>query len=326
MPETRPRPPGADATAPTAIPKAGWMDILKRVWTHIGDDHVSVVAAGVAFFGLLAIFPAITALISLAALVLDPAMIEEQLTMLAGMLPQNAAEIITSQATQVAGGDGAGKGLAMLIGLVLAIYGASKGVKTLMEGMNIAYEEDEQRNIVVLTLISLALTLFLILGLIIALLVALAIPAAFAFFPAPNWIEQLVSWLRWPVLAVFVILGLNVLYRFGPCRSNARWRWINPGSVLATVVWIAGTLLFTIYATNFGSYNETYGTLGGVIVLLTWLWLSAFIVLLGAELNSEIEHQTARDSTTGPEEPMGERGAVQADRVAGDGSPEQRGF
>lgn len=309
--------PGHRAHGPGEIPAQGWKSILLRVWKMLGLDHVSVVAAGVAFFGLLAIFPSVTAVISIAGLVLSPATVQDQITGLAAMLPQNAAEIIQAQAQQVVQGSDTGAGLTALFSILLALYGASKGVRTLMDGMNIAYEEEEKRNIVVLYAVSLGLTVMLVVGLIAALGISLALPAFFALFGAPAWLETLLTWARWPILGLFAVLGLSLLYRWGPSRADARWRWISPGAVLATLLWVLGTGAFTLYASNFGSYNQTYGALGGVIALLTWLWLSAYIVLLGAELNSEMEHQTAKDTTTGAPEPMGERGAVQADRVAG---------
>ncbi|MGR3757187.1 MAG: YihY/virulence factor BrkB family protein [Tranquillimonas sp.] len=309
--------PGRHADAPQEIPRAGWIEILKRVGSEISADHVSVVSAGTAFFGLLALFPAVTALISIAGLIFDPATIQNQIASMTAMLPQNASEIIVGQAQKVAGSGQTGIGLAAIFGILLALYGASAGMRTLMEGMNIAYDETESRGTIKLYIVSLILTVVLTVGLLLALGVSLALPAIVAALRLPSWIETLMQWLSWPILFVFAIFGLNVIYRWGPSREDARWRWISPGAVLATVIWLIGTGLFTIYATNFGSYNQTYGALGGVIILLTWLWLSAFIVLLGAEFNSEMEHQTAKDTTTGPAEPMGDRGAVKADSTAG---------
>jgi membrane protein len=289
---------GRDAEAPRAIPKAGWRDILLRTKDAIPADHVSIVAAGVAFFGLLALFPAIASLVAIAGLVLDPADIGGQLEALAGALPENAAEILRTQARKVTEGAGAGIGIGAAFGILLSLWSASKGMKTLMEGMNIAYGEDEGRGFVRLNLVALALTLFLILGLIVALAAAVAAPALLGALGLGDGLRAAVSWGRWPLLALFAVLGLAVIYRFGPSRAPARWRWVTPGALAATALWIAATIGFSVYVRNFGSYNETYGALGGVIVLLTWLWISAFVVLLGAELNSEAEHQTRRDTPT----------------------------
>ncbi|SFA90010.1 membrane protein [Poseidonocella pacifica] len=304
---------GQAAERPAEIPSPGWWDILKRTKDEIGRDHVSVVSAGVAFFGLLAIFPAIGAIISIAGLFLDPADVAQQLDQLAALLPDNAATIIQDQIVKVTGGDETATGLAVAFGILLALYGAMKGMKTLMEGMNIAYDETETRGFVMQNVTAFGLTLALILGLTLSFAVILVLPAVIAWFGLPEGVETVITWAKWPVLAGLTMLGLSLLYRFGPARDNPKWRWVSVGSVASTILWVAGTIGFSIYAKNFGSYNETYGTLGGVIILLTWLWLSSFIVLSGAELNSEMEHQTRRDSTTGPPQPRGQRGAVKAD-------------
>lgn len=307
-------PRGRGATRPGEIPKAGWRDILMRTKDEMTRDHITVVAAGVAFFGLLALFPAITALISIAGLTLDPAEVERQLEQVASVLPEDAAGIIEEQAREVAS-SGTGAGLAAAGGILLALYSASKGMKSLMEGMNIAYDEEEQRGFLKLNAVALGLTLFLILGLILALGTTVVLPAVLSFLDLSGTVETLIAVLKWPLLAVLAILGLAVIYRFGPSREAPKWRWISPGAVAATLVWIAASIAFSIYVRNFGSYNETYGALGGVIILLTWLWVSALIVLMGAELNSEMEHQTRADTTTGKPLPKGERGAAKADTV-----------
>lgn len=306
---------GRTAHSPTAIPWLGWKDILRRMWREMGNDHVSVVAAGVAFYGLLALFPALTSLISIAGLVLDPAEVVAQLGEWTAGLPQTAADIIVGQSVSVASGGGTALSLAAIGGLALALYSTAKGTKTLMEGMNVAYDEEETRGFLRLNLTALALTGLMIVALLIAVGLGVVVPIVIDAFNLPTIVESLLHLARWIMLAVIAILGLSVLYRYGPSRQDAKWRWITPGAIIAILLWIAATAGFSIYVSNFGSYNETYGALGGVIILLTWLWMSAFIVLLGAELNSEIEHQIARDTTTGPDEPMGERGALMADTL-----------
>jgi len=305
---------GRGARSPREIPRPGWRDILVRTWRSIGSDHVSVVAAGVAFFGLLALFPAIAAFVSIAGFFIDPQQMQEQIATYTEALPSGAAEIVNRQARQVASSDSAA-GWGAALGFLLAIWGAAKGVKTLMEGMNIAYEEEEKRNFLVLNLVALALTLFLIVGLVVAVGAAVVAPALASFMSFAPWIEGLMKYAPWPVLLVLTILALAVIYRYGPSRENAEWRWLTPGAVAGTVIWLIGSLAFSVYVSNFGSYNATYGALGGVIVLLLWLWLSAFSVLLGAEMNSEIEHQTRSDTTTGEPRPMGRRGAEKADTL-----------
>lgn len=307
---------GRQATSPRDIPWKGWLEILKRTYREIGDDHVSVIAAGVAFYGLLALFPAIATLISIAGLVLDPEQVVRQLADWTASLPQGAADIIRGQGAAVASGAGSALSLAAVGGLALTLYSAAKGTKTLMEGMNVAYDEDEARGFLRLNLVAIALTGLMILALAVAAGLGVVVPIVVDALALPPLLEGLVHVLRWVALALIAMFGLSVLYRFGPSREDAEWRWITPGAVIAIVLWIAATALFSVYVGNFGSYNETYGTLGGVIILLTWLWLSSFIILSGAELNSEIEHQTAADTTTGDDRPMGQRGAVMADQVA----------
>ena len=306
---------GRHAERPSEIPSKGWRDIGFRVKDELTSDHVSVVSAGVAFFGLLAIFPAIGALMSIAGLFMDPAAIESQLESVLSVLPQNAASILQEQARSVASQSGTGLGLAALFGVVLSLWGASKGMRTLIEGMNIVYDEEETRGTVKLYAVSLALTLFLIVGLLIALGFTVVVPALLGNLGLPGGIVTLVGWGRWPILALLTFGGLAVIYRYAPSREDPEWGWVSWGSVVATILWIVGSIAFSIYVRNFGSYNESYGALGGVIILLTWLWLSAFIVLLGAEINSEMEHQTEHDTTTGRDLPKGERGAVKADTV-----------
>ena len=306
---------GRTARSPAAIPWPGWKDILKRTWQELGDDHVSVIAAGVAFYGLLALFPALTSLISIAGLVLDPAEVVAQLGAWTAGLPQTAAEIIVGQSVSVASGGGTALSLAAIGGLALALYSTAKGTKTLMEGMNVAYDEQETRGFLRLNLTALALTGLMIIALIVAVALGVVVPLIIDTLDLPRIAEKLLHLARWIMLAVIAMAGLSTLYRFGPSRQDAKWRWITPGAVVAILLWIAATAGFSIYVSNFGSYNETYGALGGVIVLLTWLWMSAFIVLLGAELNSEIEHQIATDTTTGPDKPMGQRGALMADTL-----------
>lgn len=305
---------GRQASRPSEIPKAGWRDILLRVKSEISDDHVSISAAGVAFYGLLAVFPTIAALIGIAGMVFDPQAIESQLAGLASYLPQDAAAIVQDQASKIARNSG-GATLAAIGGICLALYSASSGMRTLMESMNIAYDEEEKRGFVTLYATALLLTLVLIVGVIIALGATMLLPVVLATLGLGGIFEAVFTYGRWPVLALLMIIGLAVIYRYGPSRDDARWRWITPGSVAATVLWLIGSIAFSIYVRNFGSYNETYGSLGGVIILLMWFWLSAFIVLLGAELNAEMEHQTERDTTTGGRQPMGKRGALMADTV-----------
>lgn len=288
---------GQSADDPRGRPSARWREILLRVKDSIAEDHVSIVAAGVAFFGLLAIFPAIAALVSIAGLILDPATIQSQLATLSAALPPEAAQIVADQARDVAGA-GSSIGLAAAGGILIAIYSASRGMKSLMDGMNIAYGEDEDRGFIAQNVTALALTLFLIVGVVVAFVVVLAAPVVLGWLALSQLADTLISWGRWPFLAVLTVFGLSVVYRYGPSRRDPAWRWVSPGAVLATVVWLVGSVAFSVYVTNFGGYNETYGALGGVIILLLWLWLSGFVVLLGAELNAAVERQTGQGGTS----------------------------
>ncbi|GGL60837.1 YihY/virulence factor BrkB family protein [Wenxinia marina] len=301
--DTREPIPDDPAAHPTDITKQGWWATLKRVFAEIGNDHVSLIAAGCAFYGLLAIFPGIVAALAVAGLVTSPQMLVDQLESLASMLPQGAAEIIMDQATAVAGSREGGLGLAAIFGVLIALYSSSKGIQSLMEGLNVAFETDESRGFVRRYLVQFALTIGLIVGVLLIAAIGALLPAALAILPLGDTTEFWVQIIRWPLMILIVVIGLAILYRFGPDR-HVSWRWITPGAALATAIWIAGTVAFTVYVSNFGSYNETFGSLGGVIILLTWMWLSAFIVLLGAEFDSEMERQAKVDpEADGPLDP-----------------------
>ncbi|MAM39889.1 MAG: ribonuclease BN [Erythrobacter sp.] len=306
---------GRHADKPTQIPAKGWKDIALRVKDELSSDHVGLIAAGVAFYALLALFPAVTALMALAGLVLEPPEVTAQLESLTAMMPKDAAQIVLDQAVAVAGSEQAGLGLAFVIGLGLALYSASKGMSSLMEGLNVAYDEDEERGLVSKTIWTLGLTLFLIVGLVLGLVAAVALPAILDFLPLPNWLKTVLALSQWVILAVLTVSGLAVVYRYGPSRENAEWRWLSPGAIAACIIWLIASVAFSIYVGNFGSYNESFGSMAGVIILLMWLWISAYIILLGAELNAEMEAQTAEDTTSGKDQPMGKRGAEKADRL-----------
>ena len=306
---------GRAAETPREIPAPGWRDVLWRVKAEMSRDNLSLVAAGVAFYALLAIFPAIAAVVSIYGLVADPQTVEQQLAATSQVLPEQARSIIEEQLTRVTSGASTALGFGAIIGLLLAIWSANKGTQSLITALNIVYDEEEKRGFVRLTLISLGLTLGIFLFLIVCIAALAVMPALFGNLGLPEDIRRLASWLRWPILGLAFVIGLAAFYRFAPSRDEPRWRWVSWGAVLATVLWLIGSALFSWYVSNFGSYNETYGSIGAVVVLMMWLWLSALIVLLGAELNAEMEHQTERDTTRGRGQPLGERGAYVADTV-----------
>jgi membrane protein len=305
---------GRHAHKPSEIPRKGWKDILIRTKNEINNDNIMVIAAGVAFFFLLGLVPGMAALISIYGLVANPAQIQQQFAAISGMMPESAAELITEQMTRIAADDQAA-GLGAVIGFLIALWGGSTAIKMLMNALNIAYKEQEKRNYVKLTGTALLLTLGAAVAGCLAIGLIVALPAILSAIGLGANAGLVANLIRWPLLALLAILGLSIIYRFGPSRSKPQWRWVSAGAVVATLLWLVGSALFTVYVTNFGSYNETYGSLGAVVVLLLWLYVSAFIVLLGAELNSETEHQTARDSTEEPHQPMGKRGAQVADEL-----------
>jgi membrane protein len=306
---------GRDADTPLAIPPRGWRDVLVRVYREMSDDNLSHVAAGVAFYAFLAAFPAIAALVLTYGLVANPSTVEQHLQVAREVMPAEGFGILAEQVHKVAGSADGRLTFGLLLTIALAVWSATKGVKALMTALNIAYEERESRGFLALNLWALAFTVAAIVVVVVAVTVIGAIPAAIALLDLPEPLAAGLLWLRWPVMAVFGMVALALLYSYGPSRAAAKFVWVTPGAILATVVWIVASLGFSFYVTRFAGYNETFGSLGAVVVLLMWLYLSAYIVCLGAELNAELEHQTQRDSTKGPARPLGRRGAYVADHV-----------
>jgi len=304
---------GRNARSPGEIPKAGWKDVLWRTWKEFNNDRITSVAGGVTFFSLLALFPALGAFVSLYGLIADVATARTQLDLLAGFLPRDALAFVGEQMLRIASSKHSGLGLAFGISLLLSLWSANAGVKALIAGLNIAYEEDERRGFIKLNLISLAFTLGALIFLIVTISVVVALPVALSVIGYGGPDPML--WLRWPLMLAVIMLILAVLYRFGPDRRKARWRWVSWGSIAAAVLWVAASMGFSWYVANFGHYDRTYGSLGAAIGFMTWMWMSTIVVLMGAELNAEIEHQTAIDSTVGAPKPMGRRGAAMADTL-----------
>src|SRR5688572_10129737 len=306
---------GRAADRPGEIPPRGWKDILVRTYHTLSDDRVTALAAGVTYYILLALFPGITALVSIYGLIADPADIGEHLASLSGAIPSDAISIISGQLHFLASQDEKALGLAFFGGLLVSLWSANAAMKALFDALNVVYGEKEKRDFFILNALSLAFTAGLVLFLVLAMIGIVVIPAILDLLYLGSVGELLINLLRWPAMLALVVLGLAVLYCYGPSRADARWRWISWGSVAAALLWLVVSMLFSWYASNFGSYNETYGSLGAVIAFMVWSWLSATIVLLGGELNAEIEHQTAKDSTSGGNKPLGARGAKMADTV-----------
>lgn len=308
-------------TTPWAMPWADKKAVLIRTWKEAGEDNVGIVAAGVAFYGFLAIVPLIAATVLTYGLVADPRTVLGTMERLTQVMPAQAADVVGEQLMSAVQTSGGKKGFGLLLALALALFGARNGAGAVITALNIAYEEKEKRGVVILNLTALAITAAAVLVAIVAVGAMTALSALdewLSHSPALALVGQVVSYL---FLALAGAAAAATLYRFGPSRTKPRWTWITPGSILASVGWVVLTLGFGFYVSSFGNYNATYGSLGAIVVLLTWLYLSAYILIFGAELNSEFEHQTAGDTTAGANKPAGRRGAWAADHVAGEGAP-----
>jgi membrane protein len=306
---------GRRSRNPFQIPFAGWKDILWRTYARINDDRLLATAGGVVFFGLLAVFPAVTALVSSYGLFADPSTIGANLQTLALMLPEGSFQIVQDQIARVLDKGSTALGWTFLFGLTLAVWSANAGVKAVIDALNVAYEEREKRSFVKLNLTSLAFTTGAIAALLLMVGAVVAYPLALDHLGLAPESRFIVSLARWPLLFVILLFALGVLYRFGPSRCAARWEWLSVGTLTAGLLWIAGSSALSWYLQNFANYNATYGSLGAAIGLMMWMWMSAIIVLCGAEFNSEIERQTAVDTTVGRPKPLGARGAVMADSL-----------
>jgi membrane protein len=305
---------GRQADTPQEIPAQGWKDIAKRTQKSIKEDQVPLLSAGVAFYALLSLFPLVIAAVSIYGLVANPDTVRDQIDDLTKMLSKDTAELVGEQLKQVTSGAGGALGFATVFGILTALWSASSGVKALITGVNLAYDETETRKFVKLRGLAIVFTL----GAMVLMGVALATIVGYPPIAdnLPTVLRWLVAIVRFLILGGLLVVALAVLYRFAPDRDQPKWTWVSTGSLVATLLWVLATIGFALYANFFGNYNKTYGALAGVIILMFWLFLSAFVVLVGAELNTEMELQTAKDTTKGPEEPMGERGGHAADHVA----------
>jgi membrane protein len=306
---------GRAANAPSEIPVKGWKDILLRVYRGISEDRILLIAAGVTFYLLLSIFPGLAALFSIYGLFADPADIARHLDTLATIAPGGATDILQNEMTRLAAKGGTTLGVGFIVGLAVSLWTAKSGISAIFDALNIVYDEKERRSTFKFYLATLAFTLASIVFVLLAIAIVVLLPAVLNFIPLPGGTDLLVKVGRWPMLFVLAALALAVLYRYGPSRTRAHWRWVTWGSGLATILWIAASILFSWYVANFGSYNKTYGSLGAIIGFMTWIWISIIVVLLGAKLDAEMEHQTTRDTTRGGRKPPGMRGARMADTV-----------
>lgn len=306
---------GRDAERPGQIPAAGLKDVFWRLFAAINEDRVMLIAAGVTYYLLLALFPAMAALVSIYGFVASPADIAERIVFMSSVMPADALNIFLEQLKSLASQPSSTLSIGLVAGLGIALWSANNGMKALFEAMNVAYQEKEKRSFLKLNAISLLFT-FGGMVLVIILIIAMGVvPAVLAFLYLDQWAETIIRLARWPLLVLFVAAAIAILYRFGPSREPPKPRWLTWGTGFATLFWLAASVAVSFYLSNFADYNATYGTLGAMIGFMVWTWVSVIIVIIGAEINAELEHQTARDSTTGPPQPMGQRGAYMADTV-----------
>ena len=305
---------GRAATHPLQIPWPGWKDILWRSYVAMNANRLLAIAGGVAFFVLLAIFPAITALVSAYDLFFNAATITNHLSLMRDVVPDNVLGLVREQGERTASHGGT-LSIGIIAGILVAFWSAMSGVKAVIDALNVIYEQREQRSFIKLNAMALIFTLGGFAGFLVVIAAVVVLPLALSSVGLANATATLMRVLRWPALFVILLVSLSVLYRYAPDRRTPRWQWVSIGSLIATVMWIVVTYLFSWFLANFANYNATYGSLGAVVGLMMWLWISTIVVLLGAELNAEIERQTARDSTVGAEKPLGSRGAAVTDTV-----------
>jgi membrane protein len=299
---------GCDADAPWQIPVRGWADILRRAWKGTAERNLSLVAGGVTYYLLLALFPGLAALVSVYGLVANPAVVAKSVQSLSGMLPPSTVELIGNELTQFVSASSQSLGLGFIIGIAIALWSGVRGMTGMMTALNIAYDQPERRGPIRFYSTALALTVVVVIGGLIAFALIAGLPVALSWGGARGsgrWIGLVVEW---PFLVVFVMGMVALIYRYGPDRSEPRWKWASLGVIVATILWVLGSVLFSAYIYYFGSYNKTYGSLGLPLILLTWMWLSVFVVMFGAEINGEAERQTHQNIAARPTSPVSQQG------------------
>lgn len=307
---------GAKARRPAEMPRKAWLQVLLRTYQGIDRDNLSLIAAGVSFYVLLALFPAITAGVSIYGLFANPAEVAGQLKELSAFIPMDVLNIVITQLESVAARDQASLGFSAMLGVLVAVWSAGKGFRAMLLALNIAYQQKEHRGLIAQYVMGFVFTLAAVLSILLVFAVVFGLPLWLEAMAMPAWLVAMLKFLRWPLLLFSGVISLAVLYRYGPNRANPRWIWVTWGALIAACLWMLGSIGFNTYVSMSDSYSATYGSLGAVMILLMWLYISVFIALVGAEFNGELELQTAADTTTGEPRPMGQRGAYVADNVA----------
>jgi membrane protein len=307
---------GRQATRPGEVPPRGWLDVLKRTFRAIRETNASIVAAGVAFYAFLALVPALIAVVAIYGLVANPADVKDQITSFTDALPRDAQRLLSNQLSSITRKAGGGTGIAAVIAIGAALWSASSGIAALNTGLTIVNRENETRGMLKRRTLALALTLLAVAGVLVMLALVVALPSVLDSVDITGVGGTVLELARWPLLGGVLLVGLAIIFRYGPQRRRSRWRWVSPGAIVAVIVGLAASIGFSIYVSLLGNYNKTYGALGAIIIMLLWLYLMAFAVLFGAAMNAELEHQTTRDTTAGDDQPMGERGAQVADTIA----------
>lgn len=306
---------GREAVAPLDIPALGWRDIAWRIVQSVPEDRIFATAGSVAFFTLLSFFPAVAVIVSLYGIFADASTIGGHLALLGGILPEGVIGLIRDQVATIVSKQTQALSTAFAIGLGTALWSANSGIGALFDALNVVYGEKEKRSILRFYATTFLFTMGAILFVIVAIATVVVLPILLRLLFIPWSAEIVLSVARWPLLLAIVMAGLTLVYRFGPSRRRAEWKWVSLGSVAAALGWIVTSMAFSWYVASFDSYNKVYGSLGAGVGFMVWIWVSIVIVLIGAELNAEMEHQTARDTTAGGERPLGARGATMADHV-----------
>jgi membrane protein len=315
--------PGEEAEKPQQIPAKGWVQIVKRGWAEAKEDNVPLMAAGMAYYAFLAIFPAIIAAVLLYSFFADPSTIATQLDALGSAIPSDIKKTLTDQIGLASGNGKVGFGA--VIAILVALFSASGGMSNLMTAVNLCYDEEETRGFVKKRLVALALTVGAIVFLLIVVSLVAVLPVVLGFLGTSGIALFLTQAVRWVLIVVVITAALAVLYRVAPDRDAPKLRWVSVGAGVATLLWIIASVGFSIYVSQFGSYAKTYGAIAGIVILLLWLFITAYAILLGAEINAESEQQTIKDTTKGPPQPIGQRDAVKADSVPVENEPKKGG-